>query len=312
LLLVARALGLAYIPAGSIVVEIHYSTVGGRALNDRPSSGYSPSPRPTYAAPALVRRNEIKHHVWGDQQSGLVGDWLYASTDKIHVIEFGMAAGRWFKHSPSFRTVFAADEIFYVLQGAMLACNPQTGEVVECVAGESLFFRRDTWHHVRAQGAEPLRVLEFFAPPPAQGTSGSYAMKQEYLEKPAYRRDELLGNCIGAAKLSTLHRIGARERSLRLEGEIAVGLIASTEHLTVAELQVPAGAAGERTVHGGDALLVGLSGELMVRTHWKSESTTFELGPRDAVFIPEGGQYEVLSFSGCATALLGVAPRYLP
>ena len=281
-------------------------------MNDSASSGYSPSPRPTYDAPALVRRSEIKHHVWGDPQSGLVGDWLYASTDKLHVIEFGLAPGRWFKHSPSFRTVFAADEVFYVLQGAMLACNPQTGEVVECVAGESLFFRKDTWHHVRAQGAEPLRVLEFFAPPPAQGTSGSYAMKQTYLETSVYRRDELLGNCIGAAKLSSLHRIGTRERSLRLEGEIAVGLIVSTEHLTVAELQVPAGAAGEKTAHGGDALLVGLSGELMVRTHYQSKSATFALGSRDAVFIPETGQYEVLSFSGCATALLGVAPRYLP
>jgi hypothetical protein len=30
------------------------------------------------------------------------------------------------------------------------------------------------------------------------------------------------------------------------------------------------------------------------------------------VFIPQTGQYEVLSFSGSATALLGVAPRYLP
>ena len=91
-----------------------------------------------------------------------------------------------------------------------------------------------------------------------------------------------------------------------------MGLIVSTEHLTVAELQVPAGAAGEKTAHGGDAMIVGLSGELMVRTHWKSQIATLELGPRDAVFIPETAQYELMSFSGSATALLGVAPRYLP
>ncbi|MGH8311191.1 MAG: cupin domain-containing protein, partial [Steroidobacteraceae bacterium] len=251
-------------------------------------------------------------HVWGDKQSGLVGDWLYASTNKVHVLEFGLAPGCWFKHSPAFRTVFAADEVLYVLGGAMLACNPQTGEVVECLEGESLFFRADTWHHVRAQGAEPLRVLEFFAPPPSQGTSGAYAMNQDYLETPVYRRNELLGNYFGAATLSTMHRIGTRERSLRLEGEIVVGLIVSTEHLTVAELHVPAGAAGEKTAHGGDAMIVGRSGELMVRTHWKSQVATLELGPRDAVFIPETAQYELLSFSGSATALLGLAPRYLP
>ncbi|MGH8263310.1 MAG: cupin domain-containing protein [Steroidobacteraceae bacterium] len=281
-------------------------------MDDSAAPGYSPSPRPTYDVPTLVRRSDIKHHVWGDKQSGLVGDWLYASTGKLHVLEFGMAPGGWFKHSPAFRTVFAADEVLYVLGGAMLACNPQTGEVVECLAGESLFFRKDTWHHVRAQGIESLRVLEFFAPPPSQGTSGAYAMKQDYLEAPVYRRNDLLGNCIGAAKPATLHRIGTRERSLRLEGEIVVGLIASTEHLTVAELKVPSGVAGEKTAHGGDAMIVGLTGELMIRTHWKSQAATFELGPRDAVFIPETGQYEILSFSGPASALLGVAPRYLP
>lgn len=281
-------------------------------MADRSASGYTPSPRPTYDAPTLVRRSDITHHVWGDQQSGLVGDWLYASTDKVHVIEFGMAAGGWFRHSPSFRTVFAADEVLYVLSGTMLACNPQTGEIVECVAGESLFFRKDTWHHVRAQGSAPLRVLEFFAPPPSQGTSGAYAMKQEYLETPVYARNDLLGNCVGATAPQTLHRIGTRERSLRLEGEILVGLIASTQHLTVAELSVPAGAAGKKTAHGGDAMIVGVSGELMVRTHWKSHGATLELTARDGVFIPEGAQYELLSFSGPATALLGVAPKYLP
>ena len=281
-------------------------------MADRAAPGYVPSPRPTFDVPTLVRRSEVTRHVWGDRQSGLVGDWLYASTGKIHVIEFGLAPGQWFKHSPSFRTVFAADEILFVLQGTMLACNPETGEVVECIAGESVFFRKDTWHHVRAQGSEPLRVLEFFSPPPSQGTSGTYAMTQKYLETPVYRRNELLGNYPGTEKPATLHRIGARDRSLRLEGEIAVGLIVSTEHLTVAELQVPAGAIGERTAHGGAAMVVGTSGDLMVRTHWKSKSTTFEMGPRDAVFIPEGGHYEVLSFSAPATAILGVAPRYLP
>jgi hypothetical protein len=137
-------------------------------------------------------------------------------------------------------------------------------------------------------------------------------MKQNYLEKPIYRQDGLLGNYVRATAPKTLHRIGARERSLRLEGEILVGLLVSSEHLTVAQLQVPAGAVGEKTAHGGDAMIVGQSGELLVRTHWKSQVATFELSSSDAVFIPETAQYELLSFSGSATALLGVAPRYLP
>jgi mannose-6-phosphate isomerase-like protein (cupin superfamily) len=279
---------------------------------DKLPPGYSPSPRPSYDVPTLVRRSDVKRHIWGDRESGLVADWLYASTNQLHVLLFGLAPGKWFRHSPSFRTVFGADEVLYVLSGAMLASNPQSGEVVECEAGESVFFRKGTWHHVRAQGSEPLRVLEFFAPPPSQGTSGAYAATQPYVDKPSYRRDALVGTLAEAAPPGgTLRVISSRERSLRLEGEIAVGLIASTEQLTVAELQVPSGAQGERTAHGGDAMIFGLEGELMIRSQWQGASNTFEIGPHDAVFIPQRGEYEVLSFSHAARALLGVAPTYL-
>jgi mannose-6-phosphate isomerase-like protein (cupin superfamily) len=275
-------------------------------------SGYSPSPRPTYGAPTLVRRIDVKRHIWGDRESGLVADWLYASTDKLHVLLFGLAPGKWFKHSPAYRTVFGADEVLYILSGEMLATNPETGEIVARKAGESVFFRKDTWHHVRAEGAEPLRVLEFFAPPPSQGTSGAHAATRPYVDSPRYSRDELLGDLFGVTKRPTLRSIDRRDHVLRLEGEIAVGLIASTEHLTVAELNVPCGTWGDKRAHGGDAMLFGLESELMVRTFWGGESQTFEIGRHDAVFIPHRAEYEILSFSGRARALLGVAPAYLP
>ena len=60
--------------------------------------------------------------------------------------------------------------------------------------GESVFFRRDTWHHAFALGPEPLRVLELFAPPPAAGASSAYARAQPYLETSRYADDELLGS----------------------------------------------------------------------------------------------------------------------
>jgi mannose-6-phosphate isomerase-like protein (cupin superfamily) len=208
--------------------------------------------------------------------------------------------------------VFRADEVLYVLSGSMLASNPESGEVLSIEAGESLFFQKDTWHHVRAQGNEPLRVLEFFAPPPSQGTSGPYAATRPYVDAPRYARDELIGDLFRASASSTLHRIERRNHSIRLEGDIAIGLIASTPQLTVAELEVPAGAVGQRTSHGGDAMVFGLNGELMIRTFWNGASVTFEIGPHDAVFVPHRAEYEVISFSSAAKALLGVAPAYLP
>jgi len=106
----------------------------------------------------------------------------------------------------------------------MLAANPETGEVQRCQAGSSLFFRKGTWHHVRAEGSEPLRVLEFFAPPPSQGTTGAYAAKQAYLpdaEVPARRADRR-----SAAHPSHSDAPGAsaaKNNRLRLEARLPSG-----------------------------------------------------------------------------------------
>ena len=123
-------------------------------------------------------------------------DWIYVSSQLIHAIVFGMPPGGKFTHSESFRTIFAADELLYVLQGTLVLANPATGEIVRAEPGESVFFRRDTWHHGFSYGDEPLRVLEFFAPPPATGTSGAYAQTQPYLEVSTYADDTVLGNLV--------------------------------------------------------------------------------------------------------------------
>ena len=274
--------------------------------------GYTPSPRPTYEGPALVHWIDAKRHIWGDRDSGAVADWIYVSTDKLHVVLFGLAPGKWFKHSAAYRTVFGADEVLYVLRGEMLISNPETGEVVNCKSGQSVFFRKNTWHHVRAEGGEPLRALEFFAPPPSQGMSGAYVATRPYISALRYARNELLGNLACSRSTLTMHLIERRDHVLRLEGEIAIGLVASSEDLTVAELSVPAGTRGIRTSHGGNAMFFPLESELMVSTFSHGQSRTFEVGPYDAVFIPQHTEYEVLSFSGSARALLGVAPGYLP
>lgn len=278
-------------------------------------SRYTPSPRPTYQQPTFISYASVRRHVWGDLQSGLVGDWLYASTDKLHVLRFGLAPGRSFRHSPAYRTVFGADEVLCVLNGSMLAMNPETGEVIACERGESVFFRRNTWHHVTARGSEPLRVLEFFAPPPSTGASGAYAATRAYLDTSRYVRDELIGSLPEskdrAPSPQTLNRIARTDHSLRLAGDVVIEVIASTEQLTVAELDIPSGGQAPLLRHSGDAMIVGLDGEFMVRTWWREESMTHEIGPRDAVFLPEGTGYELLSFGHRAHAHLGVAPRFL-
>src|SRR5262249_59210540 len=119
---------------------------GGRGAKIRSK----PSPEPamsnkdfttsTYAGPTHIPYAAIPRLVWGDRESGEVFDWTYASTNKIHQLVFGMAPGGSFRHSDRFRTVFAADELYYVLSGTLVLNNPQTGEVHLARRGEGIFF----------------------------------------------------------------------------------------------------------------------------------------------------------------------------
>ena len=218
--------------------------------------GYRPSPRPSFDAPTAIRAADAVRHTWGDEEAGFVEDWIYVSSELIHTIVFGLPQGGAFRHSRSFRTVFAADELLHVLQGTLALANPETGEVVRAEPGESVFFRRDTWHHGFAYGDDPLRVLEFFAPPPATGTSGAYARTRPYLEESVYATDGVVGKLFGQPPAAGSLRVLRRADAVwRLDRNVLVGLIVSTEQLTVGTVTVPAGHSSLPETHAGEELV---------------------------------------------------------
>ncbi|MFN8222970.1 MAG: cupin domain-containing protein [Gaiellales bacterium] len=277
---------------------------------------YSPSPRPTFARPTALRFNEVTRHTWGDPGSGRVEDWIYVSSELIHTLVYGIEPGDGFRHSEEFRTVFGADLLYHVLQGTLVLANPETGEVVRAERGESVFFRKDTWHHGLSYGDEPLRVLEFFAPPPSTGTSGAYARTRPFLpeERWRYGDDNLVGALPGAVASSgsTLHHVRPGDRALRLEGDGLVGLVASTEHLTVATLRLPATRSTPPVARGGDVVVFAERGALHVSAGWEDETHTLALGPWDAAYLPRGTTYTITATGDApADALVGVAPSYL-
>ena len=62
------------------------------SLVERPAPPRS-SPRPVFDGPALIRRADVTRHIWGDPAAGEVFDWIYASTDKVHMLVFGLSPG---------------------------------------------------------------------------------------------------------------------------------------------------------------------------------------------------------------------------
>jgi quercetin dioxygenase-like cupin family protein len=278
------------------------------------AGGYSPSPRPTFDGPTAISRDEATRHIWGDDVAGNVADVIYASTDRIHALVFELPAGGAFTHSPEFRTVFGADEVLHVLEGTMVAANPETGEVQRVGRGERLFFRKDTWHHAFAHGGEPLRVLEIFAPPPSAGTSGAYARERPYLDESVYADDAALGSVPGwTPSRKTLHALPEQSIVWRRDLGVLEGIVASTEYLTVTKLELGPGDVAAAHEHGGDEVLYVLSGALWVRA-WHGDGTSvFELGPDDVAYLPIGSRHEYRNLGpGTATALAGIAPSYRP
>ncbi len=283
------------------------------SLVERPAPPAS-SPRPDFDGPALIRRADVTRHVWGDPAAGEVFDWIYASTEQVHMLVFGLAPGAGFRHSEDYRTIFAADELLHVLQGVMVIADPETGEVQRAGVGENVFFRRDTWHHAFALGPEPLRVLELFAPPPAAGASSAYARAQPYLEESRYGDDRLLGHWPPAQPPEPRLRV-LRPADVLWRRDLGVlcGILVSTEHLTVATLEVGPGEAAALHEHGGDEVLMALEGALWVRAWFDGGVRVFELEPEDVCYLPAGSRHEYRNAGGAtARAICGIAPRYLP
>ena len=120
------------------------------------------SPRPTFDRATAIPYAEVTRFLWGDEASGEVADWIYASTDRIHMLVFALPPGGRCLHSDAHRTVFGADVTYLVLEGCLALADPERGEVRVVEPGEAVLFRRDTWHHIFShspRAAPRTRVL---------------------------------------------------------------------------------------------------------------------------------------------------------
>ena len=277
----------------------------------------------------MIARADAVRHVWGDAESGEVLDRIYVSNDRIHQLLFEIPPGGQFTHSASFRTVFGADEVLYAVDGDLVMANPETGQLVRVAAGEAVFFGPDTWHHAFNWGTGPALVLEFFAPPPATGTSGAYAQQRPLLEGSRYSGDGVPGQVIpgageaggpaaggeagGAAAPGAglvppgpgrLTVVRLQDYIWRLDGDrapVLTGIIASTPRLTVVRCEVRGAGWSGWLSHDGDTGGYVLAGTLLLQLGGRA---WHELGPGDGFYLPAGERYQVRTGSPGITSYL--------
>jgi len=256
--------------------------------------------RPTFDLPTYRPYSDVSRHIWGDDAAGFVPDWVYVSSDKIHHLMFGLAPGGSFRHSEAVRTLFGADEVFYVLSGTLVVINPEFGEVHRVRSREAVFFRKDTWHHGISFGPEALRVLEFFAPTPRAGASSAYSKDKDLLTDVRYVDDRWSGNwpMMKEERMATATMSVIEDRDLlwSMSGDALVGTYVDTEHLKTAKVILPPGGKTEAQHHRGDLSLQVLTGSphlLLVGETDLSGQAWFELDAMDGFFVPEGSTYQL-------------------
>jgi quercetin dioxygenase-like cupin family protein len=280
--------------------------------------------RPTVVTPppGAVRATDAALKLWGDETSGFVNDWIFVSNDRIQQLVFSLAPGARFGHSERNRTNLGADELFYVLGGVLVLANPETGEVHRVERGEAVWFGPDTWHHGLSQGTDTLRVLEFFAPPPATGSSQPYANTKPYLATPSYTQDDLLeawpAGAARARERHTQHLVRPADVLWRLEGEegLPVGIMLSTRELTCGTIELLPGRRSDVRTHGGDLAGYVVSGRLNLLLPEGVEGSPgklwFQVEQDDGFFVPGGVPYRLFNMTDAPVhVLFGVAPTYL-
>lgn len=277
------------------------------SANSAPTRPRRPTPRPTYDTATVIPEQRAASHLWGDPDSGFVSDRVYSSTDVLHVLRYELGPGRQFVHSDTNPTVFAADVTYIVLEGTLWAADPEHGEVRPVEAGQVLFYRRDTWHHVFNPSDRPVRVLEFFAPPPSRGTASTYAKQQPPLTDVRYddprwkgRWPEALPEREALARLHVLGDEALRWRIIDSHAQNVEGVAVDTEHLTVARGRVAPGHLGEERRAEDETVIFLDEGSLYVLTPDapEGEQAWHRLSPGDAVFLPAGSSFRIVDQDG--------------
>ena len=237
---------------------------------------------------------------------GRLSDWFYADNVRLNLNIVGMAPNGAALHSDQNRSIFGADELFYVLEGKMVQANPVTGEVLVIRPGEAAFFRKDTWHHQWNYSNHQLRMLEFFQPSPKTGTGGRYARDQgEHRPAVPARPRRSAGPLADGARPSrgANRPCGSSATTTilwRLEGgvrgrELLVGILASTEHMTVGKIEFLGGQRSCEFTHQGDKVIFVEEGNLHIE--FPDTRQWVELDAWDGCRIPEGTRHSFYNMS---------------
>jgi quercetin dioxygenase-like cupin family protein len=133
----------------------------------------------------------------------------------------------------------------------------------------------------------------------------------------ALGNDRELGTLIPGAPPAaedTIRVVRTADLRWRLEpgspNPVPVGLVASTEHLTVGMTDLHAGQRGEWHTHAGDECGYVLEGSLALAVEGPDARKWFELHAGDGWYVPEGVEHRYQAHEGSTRYVFAAAPSY--
>ena len=283
----------------------------GMSLTERPAPPAS-SPRPTFPGPALIRRADVTRHVWGDRPPARCST---GSTPRRSGCTCSSSASagrrvpplRGLPHRVRGRRGAAR------ARGDARAGRPRDRRgAARGDGGERVLPPRHLAPRLRAR-AEPLRVLELFAPPPAAGASSAYARAPAAPRGSRYADDDASGTGPRRAARAAAAGLPPRRRPLAPRPRRAVRDPGQHGAPHRGHARARAGRDGggprarrRRGADGARRAAVGarVARRRRPRVRARARGRLLRAG-RQPARVPQPGP-------GAVRAICGIAPRYLP
>lgn len=287
----------------------------------------------------VIRKEMEASFIYGFEGTE-IENYVYTSTDNLSVVEWGLASGL---HIGPAAQHLHGDECYYLYEGELTVCNPESGESFVLNEGEAIYIPQETRHQGFNFGSKKVTVIACMAPVVWAEDTGSVipqVKNPRFLkgpEEPKYgktyplyvlpqvkRTMDALGNwpAPSSALRKEKQMVALRsENRLNLisgkERHIFYSFMVSNDYMNVAIATIPIATTSEIEKHNGDEVINVLEGELCVRIvnpgdGMKGETAFphMRVRNRESLLIPAGVSHQYINISNdVIKAYMAIAPR---
>jgi mannose-6-phosphate isomerase-like protein (cupin superfamily) len=253
--------------------------------------------------PTLVRRADVPYTLWGDDEAGYVNDLFYVMSAQMMLLAVTLPPGGRWRSSDQCRAFYDTHECVYVVDGQFTCQDPETGEVRTVQSGEMLSMGEKRWHFGYNFGREDLKMLEFIAPPAAQGAFAGVARPRELLGWDATAlKNWPRESKRGADNLRVCRLADTVEAIIGDANPVLCRVLSCTDKVFLGVLTISPGSRSDELTFPFDVCYYGEGGE--VTLHVSSRGNYFAIRKSDVAFLPARTAHRLFNHTGQTLQML--------